>query len=467
MGNKSNRELELIIQRLNSQIESKNEQIAELNSFIQQATDNTQELIRNFRSFCVKVLESELAYGDITSRDLESMSLSDLLARARNMLKQNQEKARSIYDTFKERLTQKNQLIQGLNDQVSQLKFMIDNAERMFREPYVQPEELKRSSAFLLETDTPVEALRPALSSTTVLEENERVINLEGAVDKDAVKVVAEGSMYVQDIKEIIEKMKEVHWDILRETVESELSEMAKIRRMICVRVRDEGEVMSADKAGRLLRQMVTELKLFQQIKINTGMRWFYILKLTEIGTKLYVEKFLKKPPITEYQRMIRDHDNAEHGYIIRDVVQILEDTGKFKSVSMSRKSNMIKLPDGRVSVPDIVCCLPNGIEYYEVECGNHHQSDFNEKCDKLKCITQNIFFVSPNRETVEKRLKPQIEEWIKLRGRGQLQLSGMTVYLTSISDLARQVWTYVFNMQEEEPVFTQAWQSENKEEEG
>ena len=162
MGNKSNRELELIIQRLNSQIESKNEQIAELNSFIQQATDNTQELIRNFRSFCVKVLESELAYGDITSRDLESMSLSDLLARARNMLKQNQEKARSIYDTFKERLTQKNQLIQGLNDQVSQLKFMIDNAERMFREPYVQPQEMKRTSAILLETDTPVDALRPA-----------------------------------------------------------------------------------------------------------------------------------------------------------------------------------------------------------------------------------------------------------------------------------------------------------------
>ena len=121
MSNKSVRELELIIQRLNTQIESKNEQIAELSAFIESATNNTQELIRNFRAFCVKVLESELAYGDITSRDLESMSLNDLLARARNMLRQNQEKARSIYDTFKERLTQKNQMIQGLTDQVSQL----------------------------------------------------------------------------------------------------------------------------------------------------------------------------------------------------------------------------------------------------------------------------------------------------------------------------------------------------------
>ena len=97
MSDKSVRELELIIQRLNSQIESKNEQIAELNAFIQSATDNTQELIRNFRAFCVKVLESELAYGDITSRELEMMTLEELLSRARNMLKQNQEKARSTF----------------------------------------------------------------------------------------------------------------------------------------------------------------------------------------------------------------------------------------------------------------------------------------------------------------------------------------------------------------------------------
>ena len=157
MSNKSVRELELIIQRLNSQLESKNEQIAELNEFIRAATDSTQALIRNFRAFCVKVLESELAYGDITSRDLEAMSLDELLERARNMLKQNQEKARSIYDTFKVRLTQKNEMIQGLTDQVSQLKFMIDNAEKMFSAPYEQPDDLKRTPAYLLDTDTPLE----------------------------------------------------------------------------------------------------------------------------------------------------------------------------------------------------------------------------------------------------------------------------------------------------------------------
>ena len=125
------------------------------------------------------------------------------------------------------------------------------------------------------------------------------------------------------------------------------------------------------------------------------------------------------------------------------------------RSVSMSRKSNSVKLPDGRTCIPDIVGCTKDGIEYFEIECGNHHQSDFNEKCDKLKGITQNLFFVAPNRETIEKKLKPQIEKWIETSGRYILQISGVVVYLTSISELAAGRWTYVFNMQSDIPLYT------------
>lgn len=453
MEQRTIREMELIIQRLNSQIDSKNEQIAELNAFIQQATDNTQELIRNFRAFCIKVLESELAYGDITSRDLESMSLNDLLARARNMLRQNQEKARSIYDTFKERLTQKNQLIQGLTDQVSQLKFMIDNAEKMFNEPYDEPLDLKRSPAYMLDTDTPVDALRPAAAVTTVLDENEQVVSFDGAVDKDAVTLVSDGKMYVQDIEKIKSQMKDVHWDALAAIVENGVSEMSKARQIVCEKVSDNGEFIGTEKATRIVKFLVT-LMIFNQIKISTGMRWFMVVTLTDIGNKLYMERYMKKPIETEYQRIVREHDNATHGYIIKDVAQILTDTGRYRSVSMSRKGNLIKLPDGKVCIPDIVCCLSNGIEYYEIECGNHHQSDFNDKCNKLKSFTQNLFFVAPNRETVDKKLKLQVEQWIKDSGREQLLFSGITVYLTSISDLAAGRWTYVYNMQDEKPLF-------------
>lgn len=456
MESKSVRELELIIQRLNSQIESKNEQIAELNAFIQQATDNTQELIRNFRAFCIKVLESELAYGDITSRDLESMSLNDLLARARNMLKQNQEKARSIYDTFKERLTQKNQMIQGLTDQVSQLKFMIDNAEKMFNDPYEEPDDLLRTPAYMLDTNTPLDALRPSVSVTTVVDENERVVDFAGAADKNAVELVSDAKLYVQDLGKVRAQMKQVHWETLHLIVENGISEMSKAKKLVYEQVKDGDEPISAEKASRIIKHLVT-LMIFKQIKISTGIRWFMVLSLTDIGTKLYLDEYHKKPSETEYQKIVREHDNATHGYTIKDAVQILKDTGRYRSVSMSRKGNAIKLPDGKVCVPDIVCCLPNGIEYYEVECGNHHQSDFDDKCDKLKSFTQNLFFITPNRETAEKKIKPQIEQWIQSRGRSLLLLSNVTVYLTSISDLAAGRWTYVFNMQDDTPVYTPA----------
>lgn len=462
MEHKSEREMELIIQRLNSQIESKNEQIAEMNSFIAKATDNTQELIRNFRAFCVKMLESELAYGDITSRDLESMTLSELLARAKNMLKQNQEKARGIYDTFKERLTQKNQMIQGLTDQVSQLRVMLGNAEKMFLEPYSKPEETKRTPAYLLDTDSELEKIKPAMSGTMVMDDNERMVSFEEAADKETAEVAAKGSLYVQDISEITEQMKEIHWSIFKAIVESGISEMAGARKFVTETVKDGESFIGADKANRLIKFLCT-LKLFNQVKISTGIRWFMILKLTDIGTKIYTDKYKKSPAVTEYEKIVREHDNAEHGYIIKDVSQILSDTGKYRSVSMSRRGNTVKLPDGRICIPDIVCCARNNIEYYEVECGNHHQSDFNEKCDKLKCITQNIFFVAPNRETVEKRLIPQISSWIKESGRTQLQLAGITVYLTSISDLALGRWTYIFNMRDEEPIIMTSEQKESE----
>ena len=454
MSNKSVRELELIIQRLNSQLESKNEQIAELNEFIKAATDSTQALIRNFRAFCVKVLESELAYGDITSRDLEAMSLDELLDRARNMLRQNQEKARSIYDTFKVRLTQKNEMIQGLTDQVSQLKFMIDNAEKMFSAPYEEPDDLKRTAAYLLDTDTPLDAIKPSIAATTVIDDTEHVVSFEGTADKEAVNLISEATTYVEDLNRIKEQLKPVEWDILKVIVESGVSEMSKAKLVVNQQVVDDNTPVGPDKANRLIKHMET-LNIFSSIKINTGMRWFMIIRLTEIGQRLYIERYHRNPIETEYQKVIREHGSADHGYTILDVAQILKDTGKYRSVSTSRKGNTLRLSEDKSCIPDVVCCLPNGMEYYEVECGNHHQSDFNDKCDKLKSITQNLFFVAPNKETVEKKLKPQIEAWIRARGRSQLQLSGVVVYLTSISELAAQRWTYVFNMQSDNPIYT------------
>ena len=456
MADKTVRELELIIQRLNSQIESKNEQIAELNAYIQQATDSTQELIRNFRAFCIKVLESELAYGEISSRDIERMSLNELLDRAQKMLKENQEKARSIYDVFKTSLSLKNEEIRFLNEQVAELKTKLTKIDQNKHDPYNEPEEMKRTAAYMLDTDSSVDQLRQTVSTSTVVEDNERLVEFNGSVEKDAVETAAKASLFVQDIKDITSQMKDIHWEIIELIVSNGISEMSRAREMICRNIKDEGEPVGTDKASRLIRQLV-RMTVFTQLKISTGMRWFTVLKLTSVGEKLYTERFNKKPVETDYDKVVREHDNATHGYTIMDTAQILRDTGRYNSVSTSRKGNMVKLSDGRCSIPDIVCCSKHNVEYYEVECGNHHQSDFNDKCDKLRGFTSQLFFVTPNREVADTKIKPQIEAWIKKSGRETLLKRGITVFLTSISDLAAGRWTFMFDMKSDKPVFIPA----------
>lgn len=164
------------------------------------------------------------------------------------MLLQNQEKARSIYDTFKERLTQKNQMIQGLTDQVSQLKFMIDNAEKMFNAPFEEPEDMKRTAAYMLDTDAPLEALRPAMAVTTIADENERVVDLGGDGENAEVNLVSDGKMYVQNLESITEQMKEIHWSVLEAVVESGVSEVSAARRLVAEKVQDGGEPVSSEK---------------------------------------------------------------------------------------------------------------------------------------------------------------------------------------------------------------------------
>ena len=329
MSDKSVRELELIIQRLNSQIESKNEQIAELNAFIQTATANTQELIRSFRAFCVKVLESELAYGDITSRDLEMMSLEELLGRSRKMLKQNQEKARSIYDTFKDRLTQKNLMIQGLTDQVSQLKTKLDQRND---EPFEVPDDLKRTQAYLLETDTPLDAIRPAISNTTIAGENERVVSFDEGETKSTGDGVTQAKLYVQNFNSITEQMKDIHWEVFRLLVESGVSELSRAKMMITEKLRDNDEVIGPEKAARLIRQLTTLLLFDEKVEIAghpvifctecchectvmslRKLRHMYILRLhIDLRNKLFIKPAVTAEMICRSRIVFVDAENLD-----------------------------------------------------------------------------------------------------------------------------------------------------------
>ena len=92
-------------------------------------------------------------------------------------------------------------------------------------------------------------------------------------------------------------------------------------------------------------------------------------------------------------------------------------------------------------------------MDLYEVECGNHHQADFNNKLNKLTRLTKCINIVGPNRKVVTNILKKQVESWIEYNGRIDLLRKGITVRLTTITDLKNDKWTYIYDMTMDEPI--------------
>lgn len=204
--------------------------------------------------------------------------------------------------------------------------------------------------------------------------------------------------------------------------------------------------------AWRPIKYLI-DINMFDVVKISTGYRTFNILMLTEIGSMVYMMIFKKNIGKFEHQRLAQDHDNATHGYMILDTKKILEEKGVYYSLSMDRAKNTIQLHDGQECIPDIVGSRIGDWDLFEVECGNHHQADFDKKLNKLARVTKCINIVGPNRKVVTNILKKQVESWIEDTGRIDLLRRGITVKLTTITDLKNDKWTYIYDMTMDEPI--------------
>ena len=173
---------------------------------------------------------------------------------------------------------------------------------------------------------------------------------------------------------------------------------------------------------------------------------------LSDIGERLFRKRFNIAPVESEIVRVIKEHDNLEHGYGILELGQLLANSGKYKSVHVYNRVNAVKFKDGTQYIPDIIC-LQNDNRFsvfYEYERGTHTQKDFNAKCDKMCRVTRTMNFVAPNRKIMIKRLLPQIEAWIRTRGRESIvrQIIRLTtskeLQTCSLSD---ESWLIVFDM--------------------
>ena len=168
----------------------------------------------------------------------------------------------------------------------------------------------------------------------------------------------------------------------------------------------------------------------------------FNVYSFKGMGIELYKRRFKKDPVESERDKKIRDHDNLQHGYAITHVYELLQSPSfNCSDVTMDRKETSIKLPKGKTYIPDIIADNEDyGKMYIEVELGNTHQNDFNDKCSKMFEVTKNFYFITDVAQNVG-WLQSSIDKWITLEMHGLSNVAGLLVRITTLTQLKKGEW--------------------------
>lgn len=257
-------------------------------------------------------------------------------------------------------------------------------------------------------------------------------------------------TVYVK-ISDLVSGFNELDWKTFRIIVSKGISEEKEaIETVIDDLIVEDRICHSKDSVWRSVKRL-TGANLLKSNRIHTGYRPLNVLQISEVGRMAYMQTFKKNPARFECEKMVSDHNSILHGYMIKDVKHILNQFG-YETVTTGRKENVIHLYDGGgFCIPDVIV-HGKPAKYFEVECGNHNQYDFDEKCDRLKIITNKLYFIVRSRSDAKVKLLPQIESWVK-KNRGTLRFNNIKVYLTSMRDLANNSCTYIFDPHFDEPI--------------
>lgn len=461
------RSMQQYIQKLETELIMKNDQVNELNNYVASASSAVQGSINACRKFCTSILESELASGNITPKDIESMSLTELLDKANAVFVKSQQKSREMFVIFSNKIEEKNRLIESLQAQVSQLMVQLNSKDLNDVPEINDVENLSTAPVFPMGTNFANKESKnlpsqQALTSAKILGDGdeETVVSFSSKVatetnlsansitNNDAFKK----NFHMIDLNKFIKDITPVMWSVIDTIGSKGINEQQEIRTHILQQAVNSSTPVN-DSMINAATSSLMKMQIVKRIKIICGSRWFYIFELDEMGIRVYIEKHKKNPVESEAKKLIKEHDNIRHGYLIKEASNILKEKFDYESVSTSRKTNYIPLTNGKACIPDVICATKGNVDYFEVECGNHNQEDFNDKCNKYRMVSKTIHFIVPQNEVL-KVLQSQITAWIKSCGGPQVLKSGdMVVKVTTMKKLLEKKWELVYDMTSEEPI--------------
>lgn len=201
----------------------------------------------------------------------------------------------------------------------------------------------------------------------------------------------------------------------------------------------------------------LVRLQLLSEVKITLPLGNKNLYRLTDKGIIFYKEGSGGiSPTQSQYDWVVANHDNPEHGYGILALAKILEDSGLYESVSTDRKENQIKQQENSY-IPDIVAKRKEKsrrgsdvYNYFEYERNTHHTNDFLVKLNKMALVTRTMYIITPNAEAV-KGIKAKVDKWIASRPSAS-KVMNHTVYISTFRTFMsggadvnnEKAWTYI-----------------------
>ena len=265
---------------------------------------------------------------------------------------------------------------------------------------------------------------------------------------RDIMKKPSEVLIHAVNLHDFESKFDETMWKMLEIISATGAARYPDIERLVRMQIPDfvENRLRRAAKA-------LTEMNVLnrKELKLPLTPRTT-LYSLAEIGERLYREKFKVAPVPSEMVKIVREHDNLEHGYGILELAQLLANSRKYKDVYAFNRTQPVKFSDGTQYIPDVMCRNLDGKTktYFEYERGNHTQKNFNAKCDKICFATTVLNFVAPNREDLARKLYPLMKEWV--RKKGVFDISSTVVRLTTSKELqtcylSDESWLIIFDL--------------------
>lgn len=170
---------------------------------------------------------------------------------------------------------------------------------------------------------------------------------------------------------------------------------------------------------------------------------------MTKKGKTIFEGMYGKKPVESEMETLIREHGSLCNGYSVRETALLFESSEYIKNRKGAVKylSGRKQLPAGKGEkgrklyfVPSIIINFPDGtVRYFEYETASTQENSFQSKCRKYSRAAKRMYFVAPNRVSLEKTLK-WIENWLKKTWEMGGAWNSITVYVQTFQKLEYQL---------------------------